>query len=102
MTIGGETCIFSALGTGIAAEAHGVYALYDMGELIYIGRADGEGVTIRSRLRSHLRGDEGPCTKAATHFRQEPHFYPVSREKELIDEHLLSFKQLPKCNDRRA
>ena len=82
-------------------EEPGVYALYDDSELIYYGRAQGNTVTIRSRLQSHLRGDEGSCTQNATHYKREPCPNPVTREKELLEE----FKKthhgnLPRCNER--
>jgi len=86
-----------------APAAHGAYILYDGGELIYIGRASGNAVTIRSRLQCHLRGDEGPCTQGATHYWREPNDSPIAREKELLDWYAANNKgQLPRCNERRA
>ena len=42
----------------------GVYALYEDGELIYIGQTE----TLRERLGDHHSGQDGPCTQQATHF----------------------------------
>lgn len=81
---------------------HGVYILNDGGEIIYIGRAAGEGVTIRSRLRDHKAGRDGLCTKLATQYSRERNSRPVAREKELLDNYLNRYGKLPRCNDRMA
>jgi hypothetical protein len=81
-------------------ENAGVYALFDGNECIYYGRAQGGSVTIRSRLQSHQRGDEGPCTKKATHYKREVTSYPISREKELLEAYEKSFGRLPRCNKK--
>ena len=85
-----------------APDKHGNYALIEGSEVINIGRAAGDGVTIRSRLLSHLRGQEGPCTKRATHFRFEANSRPNSRELELLDQYRRSHGRLPRCNERRG
>jgi hypothetical protein len=77
----------------------GVYALYERGELIYIGKGDGKG-GIRSRLRSHKRGDEGRCTQRATSYRRERCSDPSAREVYLQEEYLKRYGRLPRCNDR--
>ena len=51
-----------------APEARGVFCLFENGVLIGVGHAAGAGVSIRSCLRSHLLGLEGPCSQKATHF----------------------------------
>ena len=101
MTINGDLYPFSTKNVNAAPEKHGVYALYEDGVLIYIGRAAGENVTIRSRLKSHHGGDEGPCTQAATHYRREGNSRSVAKERELIDEYFNRFGRLPRCNDVR-
>lgn len=84
-----------------APDEAGVYALYKENELIYYGRAQGNSVTIRTRLQAHLRGDDGSCTRNATHYRREVCSNPVSREKELLEEYKKSNSgKLPKCNER--
>ncbi len=82
-----------------APQVHGVYALYEGDITTYIGRAAGEGVTIRSRLQDHKAGREGPCTAAATHYRREELSRPMARERELLEEYRNRYGQLPRCND---
>jgi len=89
----------SSVVSGAPAE-RGVYALFDGPELIYIGRADGLGVTIRSRLQSHLRGDEGRCTQQATQYTWEVCPAPSLREAELLAEYRAQTGSLPRCNQR--
>lgn len=101
MSITGNKYAFSQENVNIAPDEHGVYALYDGDVTIYIGRASGKDVTIRSRLKSHKSGNEGPCTKGATHYKREVTSYPVSRESELIEEYDEQYGRLPRCNDRR-
>ena len=96
-----DTYAFSKNNVDKAPNSHGVYALYRDGVLIYIGRASGNGVTIRSRLQCHLRGDEGPCTRAATHYWREQNAAPIAREAELLDWHRKKFGALPRCNERQ-
>jgi len=84
----------------VAPLEHGVYLLFAFGELIYIGRAFGLGVTIRSRLQSHLAGWEGPCTQAATDFSWLISFTPATDEAMLLAEYKRQHGRLPRCNDR--
>jgi|ADGO01.1.fsa_nt_gi GIY-YIG catalytic domain. len=68
----------------VVPQTAGVYALYDgNGYLIYYGRSDND---IRSRLLSHLAGNEGRCTQAAASFNIEITQRAISREKELLEE----------------
>lgn len=103
MPIAGPKYAFTAENVNNSPENHGVYVLYSEDVLIYIGRASGQGVTIRSRLQSHKRGDEGTCTQGASHYRREVTDRPVSREKELLDEYAAAHQgKLPRCNERSA
>ncbi len=78
----------------------GVYALYQ-GTLIYIGRAWGTGVTIRSRLQAHKRGDEGACTKAMTAFSYMVTSNPQQAETNALNGYKRDNNQnLPRCNER--
>lgn len=83
-----------------APESAGVYALYKNGQVTYYGRAQGGSVTIRSRLASHKAGYEGPCTQSSVEFNYEVTSYPVTRERELLEEHQRIYGRLPACNDR--
>jgi hypothetical protein len=100
MPITGEKYIFSKENVVKAPAAHGVYALYVGNELTYIGRASGIGVTIRSRLLCHQRGDEGPCTASATSYSREVTTTPILRERELLEEFKRIYGRLPRCNAR--
>lgn len=84
----------------MAPDSHGVYGLYNaQGATIYYGRAMGNGVTIKSRLLSHQRGDEGLCTKSADSFNREICPNPAMRERELIEEHRRIYGRNPRCNE---
>ncbi len=102
MPITGDRYGFTESNVNKEPAEHGVYALYDKNEIIYIGRASGDGVTIRSRLKSHYRGDEGLCTVCATGYRREVTSRPIDREAELLDVYEEIHSAFPRCNDRRA
>ena len=102
MPITGSLHAFTEANVDKAPTEHGVYQLYENDVTTYIGRAAGEGVTIRSRLQSHYRGDEGPCTEAATTYKREVTSQPPSREQELLEEYEEEHGGLPRCNERRA
>lgn len=98
--IDGKTYSFTKENVDGAPETAGVYALYQNGTLIYYGRAQGGSVTIRSRLQSHQRGDEGACTKKATDYKRETLTNPVTAEKELLEHYEKQNGKLPSCNSR--
>jgi hypothetical protein len=52
MPITGGNFAFTESNVNKAPAEHGVYALYDRDVTTYIGRASGDGVTIRSRLKN--------------------------------------------------
>lgn len=83
-----------------APDHHGVYMLFQNTELIYVGRASGLGVTIRSRLQSHQSGAEGYCTKSATHYSRQVCSYSIAREAELLNRYRDAYGKLPRCNER--
>ena len=103
MPITGEFHEFNEDNIARAHATSGVYALYyraDDNAPVYIGRASGTGVTIRSRLRAHKSGTAGECTRRALWFKQEFDSFPVARERQLIDEYRHAHAgQLPRCND---
>jgi excinuclease UvrABC nuclease subunit len=82
-----------------APELPGVYTLLRDGDIIYFGRADR---SLRARLESHLRGDEGPCTQRATHYETETTFSYLLREEQLIANYRERHGKLPPCNELRA
>lgn len=81
-----------------APEEAGVYLLWQDGDVIYIGRAQGRDTTIRSRLIDHFSGREGPCTRSTTHYGWELVRDPAAREAQLLEEHRTKFQRPPRCN----
>lgn len=101
MPLTGTAYVFSKENVDKSPAESGVYALYDEhGACIYIGRAKGGTVTIRSRLQSHQRGNEGRCTWSASTYRRDVCTNPVTRELQLLEEHMLRYGRLPQCNER--
>lgn len=81
-----------------APEEAGVFLLWHGGEIVYIGRADGRGATIRSCLVEHFSGARGPCTRRAEDYSWEISLHPALRELELLEEYRKLFSRLPRCN----
>ena len=82
-----------------APASPGVFLLYRSGRLIYIGLA-GPGGSIRERLREHLLGQGGSCTRSATEFDFEASPYPVSLYRHYFAVYLgTSAGRLPECNE---
>jgi hypothetical protein len=79
----------------VAPELHGVYVIYNGNEIIYIGRAIGIGVTIRSRLQDHLR-EVG--IGSGTGYAYEITEYAATRERELLQEYQRLYGRLPRYN----
>ena len=77
-----------------APDDRGVFALWDGEELVYYGRADGGGSTIRSRLLDQYLSDPN----RATHYSWELCADPASRELELLREYESAFGRRPKYN----
>ena len=100
MAIGGGKMPFAKEQVDKSPDKRGVYALYEGNELIYYGHAGGDGVTIRSRLKSHLAGNDGECLRRATHYRREPTERPIVREKALLEAFRRENGILPRCNQR--
>ena len=75
----------------------GVYGLYDpYPTVIYYGKSE---TSIKDRLLSHLSGTESRCTQSATYFNVERNYNPITRERELLEEHKRLHGRSPKCND---
>jgi hypothetical protein len=85
----------------VVPEKDGVYVLFDGDEVIYIGRAVGQFLTLRRCLSDHCVGLFGECTQRATHFAFELAAYPITREAELLDEFRVQFNRLPRCHGGR-
>lgn len=98
MAISGDKYPFTQENVDKSPTSAGVYALYDGDVTIYIGKGDGTN-GIRARLQAHKRGDEGSCTKGASHYRREVCSDPTSRERELLLEYRRAHGELPRCNE---
>ena len=97
MPIASPRYAFNATMVAGAPPDPGVFALWENDEVIYYGRALGNGATIQSRLREHLEtGAHG--TAAATHYGWEIAANPRVREVELLREFQRSYGRLPRCN----
>jgi hypothetical protein len=77
-----------------APEDAGVYALWNGDEVVYYGRSDGDGSTIRSRLLDHYY----EAARRPTHYSWEVCNDPAARETELLQEHRSRFGRLPRNN----
>ena len=77
-----------------APDDRGVFALWDREDIVYYGRADGSGSTIRSRLLDQYLSDPN----RATHYSWELCADPASRELELLREYEGAFGRPPKYN----
>lgn len=98
MPISSELFPFTARLLAGAPEEPGVYALWEDGEITYIGHAQGRGTTIRSRLVDHFAGTLSPCTRRATHYSWEISLKPAAREAELLEDYRKANARLPRCN----
>jgi hypothetical protein len=77
-----------------APDNAGVYALWKGDEVVYYGRSDGNGSTIRSRLLDHYY----EAASRPTHYSWEVCNDPTAREAELLQEHRSRFGRLPRNN----
>ncbi len=82
-------------------EQSGVFTLYEEGQMIFIGRADGSGHTIRSVVLDHKEGRIGACTQQFDHYTREVTLNVALRYRELLQRHARKYHRFPKCNDRR-
>lgn len=101
MRIQGEIYRFTDEDIAHVPERSGVYILYNGPQIIFIGKATGTS-NIRIKLKSHKRGDEGPCTRHATHFCRELSPSPANRERDLLQEYKNLYCRLPACNEVMA
>jgi hypothetical protein len=101
MPIASPRYAFNAVMVSGAPPDPGVFALWENAELIYYGRAQGDGATIHSRLQDHLAGREA-CTARATHYGWEISANARAREAELLREYRRAHGRLPRCNSGTA
>ena len=76
-----------------APKTKGVFALWAIDELVYLGHAAGGAVTVHSRLLEELARLAADDPKRATHYSWEVCSNPAEREKELMQQ--LGYTQQP-------
>jgi hypothetical protein len=82
----------AAILQGAPANA-GVYALWQDGEMIYLGHSG----SIKASLLVHLER-RTPCTSRAGYYSWELSLRPAARETELLEEFRQRYGRLPRCN----
>ena len=80
-----------------ASNDKGIYYFYEGNEKTYIGSSDH---SIRSRLKDHKAGKEGPCTQNAHEFEEQWVANPKAQEQSELQVYKSFYGRLPKCNDR--
>ncbi len=95
--------LFSATHSNLESlpEQSGVFTLYEEGQRLFIGRADGSGHTLRSVVLDHKEGRNGACTQRFDHYTREATTNVALRYRELLQRHARKYHRFPKCNDRR-
>ncbi len=90
---------FDAANVTYAPDWAGVYGLFDGGELIYVGKANGNGLSVRDCLQQRLLGD---CTQIASHYTWELTRWPDARETEILAGYHKSEGHEPRCQQKVA
>jgi hypothetical protein len=98
MPINGKRYAFVDYAVAGAPQDPGIFALWDGDELIYVGTAQGEGVTLQSALKQHLEG-AFPCTQASTHYSWELARNVKLREQQVLRDFAARFRRSPRCNE---
>jgi excinuclease UvrABC nuclease subunit len=89
---------FTEMNIKRAPTTTGIYTLYDGAEIIYYGRAAGDGVTLRSRLMDHIAGRDSACTRGAKTFTWEACMNPEARDDALLTAFESAHSGRPRCN----
>jgi len=102
MRISGPTYDFTTTNANNAPEKPGVYVLYQDGNPILVGSASDPGVTLRSCLQAHVKGDLGKATRGATAFQAEVTESPAVaayKEQTLLWDYQYVNGRPIRCND---
>jgi len=93
-----EPIPFSEANVAAAPASPGVYFLSRGYRVIFIGMAI-DGTTIREQLLRHLRGEAGPCTRAASEFEYDSSPNPRALYHFYLDNYgWRTGGLLPECN----
>jgi hypothetical protein len=85
-----------------APEEPGVFGLFDGDELVYVGKAVLDGLSIKDCLLLHQDGVRGGCTMRATSYTWEISLWPAPREKELLAGFQQRAGRDPRCQNQAA
>ena len=96
MPVQGERQAFTRATIGEAPDAPGVYALFEIEEVVFYGSAFGGTITIRSCLLERF----AEAGSGATHCAWEISLNPAARERALLDEHRARHGRLPRRNQQ--
>lgn len=101
MPVNSKEYAFTQENVNGAPDTIGVYALLASNKgVLYYGRAMGDGVTIRSRLKAHLAGKGDPVAARTAFYKRETCSNPEAREKELLRAFEAQYGHLPMGNQR--
>jgi uncharacterized iron-regulated protein len=98
MAVSGGKYAFTKKNIEKSPTSQGIYSLYKEDKVIYIGRAEGKK-GIRGCLQRHKQGEEGDCTKEATHYRRHVCQNIDTMERVYIQEYTRLNGILPPCNN---
>lgn len=84
---------------GAVPKSPGVYALYWLSELVYVGSASND---LRDRLRDHIGHCDGDWKQPVFGFAWACTHYPLTAEQWVLDQHLKRHGRLPQYNQRNA
>ena len=102
MPVNSKVIPFTKANVDRSPEEPGVYALLDANENVkYYGMST---VSIRSRLKSHLAGNEGACTQGAVKYKREVTTSAAApvREAALLSAFQERNGKLPPCNEKAS
>jgi hypothetical protein len=89
---------FARFAIAAAPDESGIYVLWEGKELVYVGAAIGDQITIRSRLLEHLDGVRSCGRCRPTHYTWELARNALVRESEFLRQYRAAYARFPRCN----
>lgn len=90
---------FARKGLELAPQSPGVYALFDEGELIYVGATGVDANrTIHACLGAHVSSPHRSCTRSATHYAWQITISSWAQASQILQHHKDKHGRLPRCN----